>query len=158
MNLKTWLKEERLKTHSTSKEEIEKLFKIVNRDLADAELLGLSPDRKFITAYNAALQLATIVLRAAGYRTNPNKTGHHRISIDALSEIAGEELEEVSSYLNACRVKRHICDYTSSGEVSEGEASEIVKEIKNFKIFVVEWIQKNHPHLLSSRENHYKKL
>ena len=35
MNLKIWLKEERLKAHSTSREEIEKLFKIVNRDLRD---------------------------------------------------------------------------------------------------------------------------
>jgi predicted nucleotidyltransferase len=90
---KNMVKEEKLKVHSTSQEEISKLFKIVNRDLADAEISGLSPDRKFITAYNAALQLATIVLRTAGFRTNPNKTGHHRISIDALDEILGKELE-----------------------------------------------------------------
>ena len=111
--------------------------------------LGLiSPDRRFITAYNAALQLTTIVVRAAGFRTNPNKAGHHRISIDALNEIIGKELQELSDYLNACRIKRHICDYTSSGEISEAEAVEIIKEIKNFKIFVTKWIKKNHPHFL----------
>ncbi|MBP7075342.1 MAG: hypothetical protein KBA81_08185 [Rhabdochlamydiaceae bacterium] len=154
MNLKTWLKEERLKAHSTSREEIEKLFNIVNRDLSDADISGLSPDRKFSTAYNAALQLATIVLRTAGFRTNSNKTGHHRISIDALDEIMGKELEELSNYLNACRVKRHICDYTSSGEVSEAEASEIIKEIKDFKTFVINWIKKTHPHFLPAEHDH----
>ncbi len=152
MNLKTWVKEEKLKLHSTSKEEILKLLKIVNRDLADAEIPGLSSDRRFITAYNAALQLTTIVLRAAGYRTNPNKPGHHRISIDALNEIIGKEFEELSNYLNTCRIKRHICDYTSSGEVSDFEASEIVKEIKDFKTFVITWIQKTHPHFLPPPE------
>ncbi|HEX4840086.1 MAG TPA: hypothetical protein VFU89_06560 [Rhabdochlamydiaceae bacterium] len=112
MNLKNWLKEERLKPHRSSKNEIEKLFQIVNRDLKDADISRLSADRRFITAYNAALQLTTIVLRAAGFRTNPNKTGHHRISIDALNEIIGKELQELADYLNACRMKRHICDYT----------------------------------------------
>ncbi len=145
--LNNWLKEERLKAHKTSKEEISKLFKIVERDLHDAGIEGLSADRRFITVYNAALQLTTIVLRAYGLRTNPNKTGHHRISIDALPEIIGEEFQDLSDYLNACRIKRNICDYTSSGEISETEALEITREIKEFKVVVVKWIKKTHPHL-----------
>lgn len=103
-SLSNWLKEEKLKHHKTSKEEIAQLFKIVDRDLSDAGIHGLSADRRFITAYNAALQLTTIVLRAAGFRTNPNKAGHHRISIDALPEILGKEFQDLSDYFNACRV------------------------------------------------------
>ena len=118
-NLTNWLKEDKLKAHKTSKKEIAQLFKIVDRDLADAGIHGLSADRRFITAYNAALQLTTILLRAHGFRTNPNKAGHHRISIDALSEILGKEAQDFSDYLNACRIKRNICDYTSSGETSD---------------------------------------
>jgi len=152
MNLKSWLKEERLKPHLSSKDEIAKLFQIVNRDLKDAGIIHLSADRRFITAYNAALQLTTIVLRAAGFRTNPNKTGHHRISIDALNEIIGKELQELADYLNACRMKRHICDYTSSGEISEAEAAELIQETKKFKAFVFNWIKKTHSHLLPSDE------
>ena len=45
------------------------LLRIVDRDLKDASILELSADRRFVTAYNAALRLATIVLRASGYRT-----------------------------------------------------------------------------------------
>ncbi len=147
-SLSNWLKEEKLKPHKTSKEEIAQLFKIVDRDLSDAGIRGLSADRRFITAYNAALQLTTIILRASGFRTNPNKAGHHRISIDALSEILGQEFQDIADYLNVCRIKRNICDYTNSGEVSETEATEIIKEVQGFKISVIKWIKNSHPQFL----------
>lgn len=145
--LNDWLKEEKLRPHKTSKEEINQLFKIVERDLLDAEVHGLSSDRQFITAYNATLQLTTIVLRAVGFRTNSNKAGHHRISIDALPIILGKEYHALVNYLHTCRLKRHISDYTSSGEISEKEAKEIVKEAKTFKSLVTKWIKNHHPHL-----------
>ncbi len=145
--LNNWLKEEKLKKHSTSADEISKLFKIIDRDLADASIQGLSADRRFITAYNALLQLSTVVLRVHGLRTNPNKTGHHRISIDSLPEILGSEFQDLADYFNACRIKRHNCDYTSSGEISEKEAIEIITEAKNFKNSVLKWIKKVHPQL-----------
>lgn len=143
------LKEDKLKKHSTSIEEISKLFKIIDRDLSDASIQGLSADRRFITAYNAVLQLTTVVLRANGLRTNPNKAGHHRISIDALPEILGSELLDLTSYFNSCRIKRHNCDYTNSGEISEKEAIEIITEAKSLKISVLKWIKKTHPELLA---------
>jgi uncharacterized protein (UPF0332 family) len=87
-------------------------------------------------------------LRASGFRTNPNKAGHHRISIDALSEILGKEFQDIADYLNACRIKRNICDYTSSGEVSKAEATEIIKEIKGFRTSVIKWIKDVHPQFL----------
>lgn len=142
--LTNWLQEDKLKKHNTSSDEISKLFKIVNRDLIDASIQGLSADRRFITAYNAILQLTTIVLRAHGLRTNPNKAGHHRISIDALPEILGPEFQDLTDYFNTCRIKRHICDYTSSGEISEKEASEFLFEANNFKDSVLKWIKEKH--------------
>ena len=139
VNLIKWLKEDRLKAHETSQHEIAQLFKIVERDLEDSGISQLSSDRRFITAYNAALQLTTIILRAAGYRTNPNKGGHHRLTIDALQEL--------SDYLHACRVKRNMSDYTSSGEVSAADVAEIIKEVKVLKKVVRKWLQDRHPHL-----------
>jgi hypothetical protein len=67
-NLQNWLHEGRLQQHNTSVKEIADLFKVVDRDLADAAIKEISADRRFATAYNAALQLATIVLYASGYR------------------------------------------------------------------------------------------
>lgn len=148
MSLKDWLREEKLKKHDTSQSEISQLFKIVERDLEDAEVRGLSSDRRFMTAYNAALQLTTIVLRAAGYRTNPNKAGHHRMTIDALPEVLGIAHQDTTDYLHACRIKRNTSDYTSSGKISATEVAEIIKEVKALKSTVSKWIKETHPHLL----------
>ena len=46
--------------HKTSKKELEKLRAVIVRDLADASLAGVSADRRFATAYNAALRTAKI--------------------------------------------------------------------------------------------------
>jgi hypothetical protein len=60
-----------LKRQPTSRSEIDSLFRVVDRDLEDAAVPGVSADRRFATAYNAALQLATVVLRAHGYSPMP---------------------------------------------------------------------------------------
>jgi hypothetical protein len=58
MSLENWLKEGRLKGHKTSAREVAELLKLVDWDLADSAIQELSADRRFATAYNAALQLA----------------------------------------------------------------------------------------------------
>jgi hypothetical protein len=58
----------RVRPHRTSAKEVADLLRVVDRDLTDAEIPQLSTDRRFATAYNAALQLATIALCAAGFR------------------------------------------------------------------------------------------
>jgi hypothetical protein len=113
----------------------------------DADIQELSADRRFITAYNAALQLATIVLRLAGFRTNSNKAGHHRVTIDALPEILGPKLQDLTDYLNACRMKRHMCDYTNAGEISVAEVSEFIAEVKTFRKIVIERVKKSYPQM-----------
>jgi len=81
---------------------------LVDRDLADAQISALSPDRRFVTAYNAALQLATIVLRASGYRTSG--AGHHWTTFQTLLEILGESERPRADYLDSCRRKRNVAD------------------------------------------------
>ena len=81
MSLKKWISEGRLQQHSTNNNEIQSLFKLVERDLKDAKIELLSTDRRFATAYNAALQLATIVLHAARYRVKSSVGGHHWITV-----------------------------------------------------------------------------
>jgi hypothetical protein len=84
MSLDDLQKQGRLRSHKTSREEIGSLIEIVKRDLNDASVSLISPDRRFATAYNAALQLATIVLHCHGYRTRGG--GHHATTFAALQE------------------------------------------------------------------------
>lgn len=134
-----------LKTHETSDKEIRSLFRIVERDIKDAAIPYLSLDRRFPTAYNAALQLATIVLRAHGFRSNPNKAAHHRISIDTIPLIMGHEFRQIKSYFDSCRIKRNICEYTSSEEVSEKEVQELLITVNDFGKQVRKWLLECHP-------------
>jgi hypothetical protein len=77
MSWQKLLASSRAKTHKTSKQEIDGLRAVVDRDLEDAALEELSDDRRFATAYNAVLQLATMAIACAGYRVSA-KQGHLR--------------------------------------------------------------------------------
>jgi hypothetical protein len=49
------LQDGKVHRHKTSGNELAEIRRLVQRDLADAGLPGLSEDRRFATAYNAAL-------------------------------------------------------------------------------------------------------
>ena len=67
MTLKQWADNRWLKEEKTSREEIFNLLAIVERDMEDAKG-SISPDWRFGIAYNAALKLCTVLMRAEGYR------------------------------------------------------------------------------------------
>ncbi len=67
----TWTKllaNKEAQKHKTSKKEMDNMRALIARDLADAGIAGLSADRRFATAYNAALQAANMAIACAGYR------------------------------------------------------------------------------------------
>jgi N-acyl-D-aspartate/D-glutamate deacylase len=69
----TWTKllaNKEAERHKTSKKELDNMRALIARDLADAGLAGLSADRRFATAYNAALQAANMAIACAGYRVS----------------------------------------------------------------------------------------
>ena len=99
MILKKLLADKQLQKHKTSPSEVAALLAIVDRDLRDASQPDLSTDRRFATAYNAALQLATIALHTVGYRTSGH--GHHWATLQVLPEIMGSKAEDRRDYLDA---------------------------------------------------------
>jgi len=149
MTLQKWISEGRLRSHQSSAKEIAELFRVVERDLGDAGLVVLSADRRFATAYNAALQLATILLRAAGYRTTG--TAHHWVTFQALPEILGESQRGRAGYFDRCRVKRNFADYDQAGLTSEGEVDELLEEVTEFKQMALDWLSRHQPTLCSPR-------
>lgn len=54
MSLKVWAANGWLRTHKTSRQEIQNLIAIVRRDLTDARAEGISADWRFGIAYNNA--------------------------------------------------------------------------------------------------------
>ena len=82
MSWKQLLTQRKVQLHTTSKQELDGLRALIERDLTDAALAGLSADRRFATAYNAALQTAKMVIACAGYRV-ASTPGHHRLHFEA---------------------------------------------------------------------------
>ncbi len=145
MSLTDWEKNNWLRPHKTSKQEINNLFEIVKRDLEDAKRLDVSPDWRFGIAYNAALKLCTILLYLEGYRPERN-LAHYR-TIQALPLILGLEKDDDATYLDSCRAKRNIIEYDYAGSTSETEADELIEFVIELEDGVKEWIKDKHPSL-----------
>lgn len=146
VTLKQFLADGRLKRHRSSPREIRDLLRVADRDLKDAAVTAISLDRRFITAYQAVLQLATIVLAASGFRATG--AGHHWATFKTLPELLGQDLQNLSDYFDQCRTKRNLSDYDRAGEISREEAGELLKEAKKFRPAVLGWLKKHHPTFL----------
>ena len=145
VSLQGWLNEGRLRTHKTSRKEIEQLFAVFERDMADARAENLSTDRRFTTAYNAALMAARAALAASGYRTSGE--GNHYWTIQSLAFTLKPDIKTVEKF-NKFRQKRNISDYEMIGMVSEQEVTEMIALAQELRDMAAEWLKKNHPELI----------
>ena len=150
MSLKDWLDNGWLKSHHTNCQEIMNLLTIVERDLADAKVDGLSPDWQYGIAYNAALKLCTIVLYAQGYRPE-NALAHYR-TIMALKEIPGQDWIRHCIYLNECRMRRNSLEYDQAYTISVDDAHKLVDFATSFHLEVRTYLETNYSELISLRE------
>ena len=145
MSYEKLLRERRIQPHKAFKEDLRDLFQIIERDLKDASIKELSLDRRFATAYNAALEASKAVLYCEGYRTRG--TGHHATAFQFVRIVFGKNQEDLVDYFDECRKKRNITDYDRAGQISEKEVDEIMREARNFFRIVKDWIKRNHPSL-----------
>ena len=147
MDLKVWERNGWLRKYQTTTKEVTNLLSLVERDLHDAVKEEISPDWRFNIAYNAALQLATLVLYSSGYRTGRGESKHYRV-IQAIPLIMGKEFNPIRDFLDNCRRKRNISEYDAVGTVSEKELIDLLEITNNFKEQVKNWLEENHPELL----------
>ncbi len=144
----TWNKlllDHRVESHETSKQELHALHHAVARDLADAAVDGLSADTRFTLAYNGALLLAKTVIACAGYRVKGQ--GAHYTTFAALDPAMGSKAAALASYFNRCRRKRNTLTYDEADVVTDTEATELLKKVKEFETLVKEWIGENYADL-----------
>lgn len=144
MSLTIWAKAGWLKAHTPTPAQVAAIFSVVDRDLEDSKQT-LSADGRFNIAYNAALQLCSIVLLAEGWK--PDKLNAHHRTISALPLILGKERQDDADYLDTCRSKRNGLEYDAAGRVSTDEA----RELRNFAVelreAVIAWLDEKHPKL-----------
>jgi len=124
-----------VQTHRTSKSELDDFRALIARDLADAAVARVSADRRFATAYNAALLAAHMAIASAGYRVTA-KTGHHKVAFDSIMLALGPAAQKYADYFETCRRKRNVIDYTRSHVATDTEAREILATATEFHAFV----------------------
>lgn len=147
MSLSDWQNSGWLKPHQTSREEVQNILKIIERDLRDSQLSELSLDWRFAIAYNAALQSCAIAL-CLGYKPARGQSEHYRV-IQSLPLTMGKKYSEIRDYLNACRAKRNISDYDAAGTISTSEVNELVETAQELFDELHNWLDKEYPHHLN---------
>ena len=74
---------------TADKASVAMLIVAAKRNIADAQLQGLSSENRFDAAYKAIMQMAMVALNANGYRTLKSKPGHHQTAIQTLPLTVG---------------------------------------------------------------------
>src|ERR1700734_3171265 len=90
MSFQEWQANGWIRPHATSRREIASLLAVVERDLATSADPNLDGDWRFTIAYNAALQCASLALRAAGFEVAKGGGAHLR-TIESLRLTIGDD-------------------------------------------------------------------
>ncbi len=108
----------------------------------------MSDDGRFDRAYDAARALATLAIRASGYRVKGTGGGHYNTFL-ALEAVDPARFSPFSAYFNLCREKRNELNYVHAGVVSRSELDEILEQTPLFREAVEDWLREKHPELAS---------
>lgn len=139
MSIDNLIQAGKLKKLETSKQEVQDLINISNRDFKDSESSEISYDSQFSIAYNSALKLATVLMRGEGYRVKSGS--HHMIVISLIPMILGEKFIDDKDYLDSCRRMRNIVEYESVGSATKESVAELREFIEEFKPNVLEFLR-----------------
>lgn len=145
MSLNEWLRNGWLKRHQTDRDEIARLFEVIERDLQVSGDANVNEDWRFVAAYNAALQCAAVALYASGFEAPKGGGAHHR-TIESLSLTTGEPSGTIDA-LQAFRAKRAGAVYEMIGIASAGEIRELRELATELRRRVREWLRRTHPEL-----------
>jgi hypothetical protein len=145
-NLRNLEKIGQLKSHVTSREEVQRLLDAARRNLSDAGVEVISCETRFDSAYKAVMQLALAAMMANGFRPDTSKPGHHMTVIQSLPQTIGLPTERMV-VLDVLRRKRNLTDY-SGGWIDETSMEQCILEARNLLRDVEAWFKEQRPELV----------
>jgi len=134
--------EKSLKSQMTSAQEIGYPVDIAHRNLKSAQEVSDSMVA-FTIAYNAAVALSTVVLRACGYRTIGE--GHHETLFESLKYLFPKDGETYAALFSQCRRMRNKATYVEPIIVTATQVEKLIKAIREFEAAVLALLKKVHP-------------
>jgi hypothetical protein len=113
----------------------------------DAER-DLGRDSRLTLYYQAALQAATALVRAAGFRVLG--TDHHRHTFEAVRALEAGELSRIAREINAFRRSRHQAiydwdDVPADAPQGEAELEKLAGEVGRMLELGRDWLAANRP-------------
>jgi hypothetical protein len=150
MSLQNWLQTGTLISHEPTVAEVRNLLGVVDRELADAGVAGLSDDGRFTHAYDAALLLCKLALHSSGFEVQKRASGHHALWINSLEFTLGEEHKDTLIHLSKSSKLRHTSLYDHAGVVQKQDADDLLEAARRLRVDVLEWLRSQHPTLVPS--------
>jgi hypothetical protein len=148
MSLQNWLQIGHLNNHQPTVAEVRNLLGVVDRELADAAVAGLSDDGRFTHAYDAALLLCKLALHVSGYELQKRAPGHHSLWINSLELTLGDGQKGTLIHLSKCSKLRHTTLYDQSGVVGKQDADDLLEAARQLRADVLQWLRSQHSALV----------
>ena len=120
--------------------EMPRLLALIDRDLRDAQVLELSPDRRFATAYAAARGLAALDLGARA-----SARGQENRPFTAPPTPVDPATASRRRYLERCRAKCWRIENLEAGRATEVEVEELLFELATWRAEVARTLNDSGP-------------
>jgi hypothetical protein len=118
---------------------------MVATNLKDAHVHATSAQGRYEFAYNAARLMATIVVRASGYRVIA-KNGHHYFTFQAL-QAAEPIFVKTAIYFDNARDTRNDFSYDAPLAISDTDVDDLIESVEQFQRDAEAWIKGKDPAL-----------
>jgi hypothetical protein len=122
------------------------------RTYRSAAVPGLEddPDARFTLLYQSALQAATTVVRAAGYRVRGDH--NHRITFATVAALGTEALSATARDLNVIRQQRHGAVYDWATTTTQEQLLDLHRAASTLLREAFSWLVMQRPSLTESLE------
>lgn len=146
MSLQQWVENGWARKIEPTPRGVSDLLAIVNREIADASLTGMSPDGKFDHAYDAVRNLCEVMTYASGFAIGRERK--HEWAIQSLKFTVSGEAAEKIDYLDRCRRLRHKTRYERADVIQQSEADKLLETARSLRDEAQRWLQEKHPNLI----------
>ena len=150
MSLEQWKLNGWLKASEAKLPEMTQLFAVVDREIHDASIKEISADGRFMHAYDAALNICAVALRASGYAVVKGQ-GHHKRTIASLPLSMGTKFQEIADQVEVASRLRGQAMYDRVDVVQDNDAIELLQTARELRRAVIGWLRQLHPLLLPTR-------
>jgi uncharacterized protein (UPF0332 family) len=140
MNYDELLKSQRIRREKVSPAEIAHAMERAERDLQTARtLIEHDRDWSFAVAYDAVLQASRACMFAQGFR--PASSESHKNPLAFMRIAMGKDYEELMTYFDRMRNKRHQAIYETAGLITKTEARNILEKAESFVALIREQLK-----------------